>query len=182
MASWFVWSICLVIRKTPSPSGATVVNSSSSASDSAARQHALQCTWHHCRRSLSPWPQQFASLLQGLVGFEPCKLLLYCFVHLFIPPPGLRFPLVVLGHVGETADFGDSIQQRVLQLLKFHLYIFYAIAVWIKYHIISCRHDIPLKAHTQNSVWHSIEPHSHVAKCNLCPKHWQIGPKVIFRS
>ena len=54
-----------------------------------------------------------AVLLQGTVGFELCTLLLYSFVHLFIPPPGFRFPLVVLG---ETGDFGDSIQQRALQL------------------------------------------------------------------
>ena len=38
-----------------------------------------------------------ASLLQGLVGLEPCTLLLYSFIHLFIPPPGFRSPLVVLG-------------------------------------------------------------------------------------
>ena len=39
--------------------------------------------------------------------------LLYSAVHLFIPPPGFRFPLVVLGH---TADFVCNIQQRTHQL------------------------------------------------------------------
>ena len=54
-----------------------------------------------------------ASCLQGTVGLEPCTLLLYSFVHLSIPPPGFWFPLVV---VGETTNFGGSIQQGALQL------------------------------------------------------------------
>ena len=62
---------------------------------------------------LPPWPKPSCVLLQGLVSFEPCRLLLYSFIHLFIPPPGCRSPLVVLE---EMADFGGSIQQRVLQL------------------------------------------------------------------
>ena len=50
---------------------------------------------------------RLASLLLGLVGFAPWTLLLYSFIYLFIPPPGFRFPLVVLV---ETAEFGGSIQ------------------------------------------------------------------------
>ena len=58
-------------------------------------------------------PSRLASLLQGLVSFEPCTHLFCSFVQLFIPPPGFRSPLVVLG---DTTDFVGSIQQRVLQL------------------------------------------------------------------
>ena len=49
------------------------------------------------------------SVLQVTLDFEPFMLLLYGFVQQFIPSPGVGFPLVVLG---DTADFGGSIQQR----------------------------------------------------------------------
>ena len=47
-------------------------------------------------------PSHLAPFLQGIVGFELCMLLLYSFVHLFIPSAGFQAPLVVLG---ESADF-----------------------------------------------------------------------------
>ena len=54
-----------------------------------------------------------ASFLQGTVGLEPCMLLLYSYIQLFILPPGFRFPLVVLW---ENTNFDGSIQQGALQL------------------------------------------------------------------
>ena len=57
--------------------------------------------------------QCHASLLQGTANFEPRMILFYSFVHLFIQPPEFWVPLVVLG---ETANFGGSIQQRTLKL------------------------------------------------------------------
>ena len=44
---------------------------------------------------------------------EPCSLLLFSFVRLFIPPSGLWFPLLVLW---KTINFGGCIQQGALQL------------------------------------------------------------------
>ena len=44
--------------------------------------------------------RQHASLFQGIVGFEPCTLLLYIFAHLSIPPPppGFKSPLSCVSH------------------------------------------------------------------------------------
>ena len=56
-----------------------------------------------------------ASLLQGIVEFEPYKLSLYSFVHLFIPPPGFVSLLVVLE---ETAYFDGSIHLSPSDLTK----------------------------------------------------------------
>ena len=42
------------------------------------------------KTSFPPWPKPSWLLLQGLVSFEPCRLLLYSFIHLFIPPPGFK--------------------------------------------------------------------------------------------
>ena len=69
ITSWFVWSICLAIRKTPSPSGDTVANSSFSAQTLQAAQNALPCAWRSCRRSLPLWPQ-----LSCLPSSGPCRL------------------------------------------------------------------------------------------------------------
>ena len=52
--------------------------------------------------------RRHASFLHGTVGLELCTLILYSFVHLFIPPPGFWLPLFVLA---ETTNFGGSIQQ-----------------------------------------------------------------------
>ena len=41
--------------------------------------------------SFPPWSKPSCLLLQGLVSFEPRRLLLYSFIHLFIPPPGFRW-------------------------------------------------------------------------------------------
>ena len=49
--------------------------------------------------------RHYASFLQGIVGFESCMFLLYNFIHLFTPPPGFKFLLVV---IGETRDCGDG--------------------------------------------------------------------------
>ena len=57
--------------------------------------------------------RRHTSFLKGTIGFEPCTLLSYSFVHMFIPPPGFRLPLVILG---ETTGIGGSIQQRAFQL------------------------------------------------------------------
>ena len=78
-----------------------------------SRRHALTGAWYQCRQFGLFGLHRHASLLQGIVGFALCTLLLYSFVHLFIPPPSFRYPLMTLG---ETIDFEGSIQQRVLQL------------------------------------------------------------------
>ena len=57
--------------------------------------------------------RRHTSLPQGTIGLEPCTLLSYSFIHLFIPLPGFRFLLVILG---ETTDNAGNIQQRAFQL------------------------------------------------------------------
>ena len=57
---------------------------------------------------------RFVSLFQGTMAFELCTILLYSFVHLFIPPLGFMSLLMVLGKNG--TDFGGSIQKWTLQL------------------------------------------------------------------
>ena len=57
--------------------------------------------------------RRHTSLPQGTIGFEPCTLLSYSFIDLFIPPPGFRFLAVILR---ETTDIGGSIHQRAFQL------------------------------------------------------------------
>ena len=61
-----------------------------------ARRHVLPRAWHHVGSFCPLGLRGHASFRQCTVGLEPCTLLLYTLVHLFIPPPGLWFPLMVL--------------------------------------------------------------------------------------
>ena len=113
ITSWFVQSICLVIWKTPSPSGILWWISLSLPQTLPARLHALPYFSVNIG-SFSPLGLcSHAFLLQDTLGFELCMLLSSSFIHLFIPPPGFAFPLVDLG---ETTYIGGNIQQRALQL------------------------------------------------------------------
>ena len=91
-----------------------------------ARRHALPCTWCQCREFLALGFRHHASLLHCTLGFEPCTLFSYSFIHLFIPPPGFRFPLVVLG---ETSDLSGNTQQWALQLWPSWLDAIYSISI-----------------------------------------------------
>ena len=72
----------------------------------------LVCAVHLFGDTETPSSSHHASLLQEIISFEPCILHLCSFVHLFIPLPGFRSQLVVLG---ETADFKGS-TRRTLKL------------------------------------------------------------------
>ena len=102
-----------------------------------ARWYALPRAWCQCRQFLL-----LPSCLRSS-GFEPCTLLLHSFVHLFIPPPDFRFPLMVLG---ETRDFCGSIQQRTLQLWP----------SWLK-HTLQYRHQQQWKLQPQQSSFFNLE-------------------------
>ena len=56
-------------------------------------------------------------------------LLLFSFVHLFIPPPSFWFPLVVLE---ETTKFGGSIQQGAHQLWPIWLNVICSISIYAR--------------------------------------------------
>ena len=62
-----LWSICLAMRKTPSPPPVVWIPLSLPQT-LQARRHALPRTWRQCRQLLSPWPQP--SCLQFLGHFR----------------------------------------------------------------------------------------------------------------
>ena len=106
--------ICLAIRKTPSPSGGYcgefLFLLPKLCQPASMFCHALGINvGSFCPFGL----RRHASFLQGIADLEPCTLLLYSFAHFFIPPPGFRFLLVVLG---ETTNFDGSIQKVALHL------------------------------------------------------------------
>ena len=97
-------SYCSPAPLRPSQSGNTGANSSFSISDFASQTACFALginVGSFCPLGL----YHHVPFLQGAVDLVPCILLLYSFVHPFIPPPVFWFPLVVLG---ETTNFGGN--------------------------------------------------------------------------
>ena len=92
--SWFLPSICVAIWKTLSPSEDTVailfLRLRLCLPDGMFYHTVAINIGSFCPLGL----HHQAFFLHGTVGLEPCTLLLYSFVYLFIPPPGFWFLLV----------------------------------------------------------------------------------------